>query len=418
MGPLILIQSQTGFRPGIGQMPGYVRIRGSVGTGGHNQPGDVQAVQAVLNAASRSLGGPLTALAVDGIVGPKTIHAIRQIQSAWTRVIDGRVDPGGPTIRVLNRLAGLVPPLSSDTRTTAVSTPSPAVGYAPASGLALSPAELSAQQRLNDAQTRLMPLVVVAIIEALDILAKSQQYLGPLGSGRRPSGAELRSEARLTFLFVAKHFRLHESDPFGSLSAAQQVTACFARMCEAIRSRTVSTPAGPRFDRLYALPIVPSHVVNVTDLAYVGEASGSMRPGVPDGYSVPDPVTQKTMPEVCDGVYLLPRFDSMGPLQTSILIHELAHLSGGLGRDSVVLDFYNDRQLDAQPRAQHLINVRCYELFATELLWSTATAATMYQPPETGCFARLPSTTGGERIVAPSAPPSGPDPIAYPAGFA
>ena len=228
---------------------------------------------------------------------------------------------------------------------------------------------------------------------------------------------QLRSETRLAFLFVAKHFRLHESDPFGSLNAAQQVTACFARMCAMVRSRTVSTPAGPRFDRLYALPSVPPRVVGISDSAYVGQLSGSLWPGVPDGYSVPDPATQKTMPELCDGDYLLPGFDLKGPLQTSVLIHELAHLSGGFGPDSLIADF-GDRDLDAQSRAKHLNNVRCYELLATELLWGTAAAAPMYQPPETGCFTRLPSTTGGERIVAPPVPPSGPDPIAYPAGFA
>lgn len=76
-------------------------MSGSVGTGGHNDRADTKFVQLLLNAIPLSQGGPETKLAVDGLVGPKTIAAIQRYQKANTLFCDGRVDMGGPTIRSL-----------------------------------------------------------------------------------------------------------------------------------------------------------------------------------------------------------------------------------------------------------------------------------------------------------------------------
>src|SRR5438128_1789237 len=97
-------------RPAQGGLPGFIRLGASVGAGGRNQAEDVRNVQIALNAVSPFWAGPDPMLDEDGLSGPKTIAAIRRIQSKWTQSRDGRVDPGGPTIRVLNRLAGVVPP--------------------------------------------------------------------------------------------------------------------------------------------------------------------------------------------------------------------------------------------------------------------------------------------------------------------
>ena len=83
-------------------LPGTA-IRGSVGTGGKNSLADVLAVQLLLNAWLRAAGQPL--LALDGVAGPLTCHAVKSCQSALGMpVLDGRVDPGGPTLKVLTRL--------------------------------------------------------------------------------------------------------------------------------------------------------------------------------------------------------------------------------------------------------------------------------------------------------------------------
>ncbi len=64
-------------------------LSGSVGEEGQNRKADVRLVQGWLGTD------------VDGFVGPKTIGAIRDAQSAWMSRPDGRVDPGGRTEREL-----------------------------------------------------------------------------------------------------------------------------------------------------------------------------------------------------------------------------------------------------------------------------------------------------------------------------
>lgn len=76
-------------------------IQSSVGYGGHNVTMSVMTVQYLLNCVPASRGGPVPELAVDGIVGPKTIAAIRRFQTANLGFADGRVDPGGKTITAL-----------------------------------------------------------------------------------------------------------------------------------------------------------------------------------------------------------------------------------------------------------------------------------------------------------------------------
>jgi len=74
----------------------------SVGSGGVNRRDDVVRVQEYLNFARRQ--DWLREIAVDGLVGPETTGAIIAFQRRRTRVVDGRVDPGGPTITELERI--------------------------------------------------------------------------------------------------------------------------------------------------------------------------------------------------------------------------------------------------------------------------------------------------------------------------
>jgi hypothetical protein len=82
-------------------MPG---ISASVGLGGRNLAGDTFTVQQLLNRARQEDGLP--PIAVDGLVGPETIGAIRAFQQSRLGFSDGRVDPNGPTIAALNRAGG------------------------------------------------------------------------------------------------------------------------------------------------------------------------------------------------------------------------------------------------------------------------------------------------------------------------
>ena len=77
-------------------------IAGSVGRGGRNYPAsDVMTVQYLLNCVPATQGGPTKELAVDGAAGPKTIGAIEGFQRKLGGFADGRVDPGGATLRAL-----------------------------------------------------------------------------------------------------------------------------------------------------------------------------------------------------------------------------------------------------------------------------------------------------------------------------
>ncbi|MCX7283628.1 MAG: hypothetical protein NTX28_06210 [Novosphingobium sp.] len=81
-----------------------IRITGSVGANGRNNPADVKAVQQRLNDLSRP---PLAKLVVDGLAGPKTNGMIADFQKkvVGLRAPDSRVDPNGRTLAALNTAA-------------------------------------------------------------------------------------------------------------------------------------------------------------------------------------------------------------------------------------------------------------------------------------------------------------------------
>lgn len=89
-----------------GPMSGYlhVTIGGAVGRGGVNRSTDVRAIQQLLNI--RRSAWSSRPLCVDGMCGPQTLRAIAEAQH---RLVgrprsDGRIDPNGPTLRMLNAM--------------------------------------------------------------------------------------------------------------------------------------------------------------------------------------------------------------------------------------------------------------------------------------------------------------------------
>lgn len=82
----------------IADAPAAPTLTGSVGANGRNQPVDVLLVQQLLQQRGVDPGAP------DGLIGPKTIAAIRSFQSRFLASPDGRVDPGGRTFRELQGL--------------------------------------------------------------------------------------------------------------------------------------------------------------------------------------------------------------------------------------------------------------------------------------------------------------------------
>ena len=75
------------------------RLIGSVGLGVRSHMPDVKYVQTLLS--DWLLVRNQVPLVVDGLCGPLTDGAIRQFQRVETGIVDGRVDPGGPSIKKL-----------------------------------------------------------------------------------------------------------------------------------------------------------------------------------------------------------------------------------------------------------------------------------------------------------------------------
>lgn len=82
------------------------KILKSVGIRGVNLYEDVANVQDLLNRVAPKPGGPSPLLKVDGLCGPKTKTAIQrfQLQHFGWKLADGRVDPGGVTLKKLNEV--------------------------------------------------------------------------------------------------------------------------------------------------------------------------------------------------------------------------------------------------------------------------------------------------------------------------
>ena len=82
-------------------------ISAPVGQAASNQESDVYIVQMLLNAVPEENGGPRPKLLQDGLIGSKTLDAIRVFQEHQfgQGAVDGRVDPDGRTLSSLMSFA-------------------------------------------------------------------------------------------------------------------------------------------------------------------------------------------------------------------------------------------------------------------------------------------------------------------------
>ena len=81
-------------------------LQSSVGVNGVNRAQDVGVVQHLLNVTRTKVGVPKDRLEVDGLFGPKTLAGIREFQTKFCKLVDGKLLPGGETITKLNQVAG------------------------------------------------------------------------------------------------------------------------------------------------------------------------------------------------------------------------------------------------------------------------------------------------------------------------
>jgi hypothetical protein len=76
-------------------------ILSSVGRNASNRLPDTKVIQSMLNFIDPKLGGPTTALRVDGMVGAKTVRAISAFQDRQLGFSDGVISPKGQTLKSL-----------------------------------------------------------------------------------------------------------------------------------------------------------------------------------------------------------------------------------------------------------------------------------------------------------------------------
>ena len=179
-------------------------------------------------------------------------------------------------------------------------------------------------------------------------------------------------------------------------------------MLNAFQTRTVSDENGLRFDRVFSLPVQVPLPGGISP-AYVGLVSGS---------EIPNTLTTKG--DISDGIYLLPEFDRLSALHVPIMLHELAHLSGGA---FAIVDMSENigPVFDVTTTDQRMHNVRCYEFLATELTFGSTATAQLYTLMSYGnptWMFNAPQSTGGGQLVAVTSPALGPDPLSFPGGFA
>lgn len=200
-------------------------ISASVGVGGRNLPDDVRTVQRLLNGVTPANGGPVPPLAVDGFVGPKTNGAITAFQRKHFPFHDGRVDPGGPTLRKLGEL-------SSNAKQ--------------AGGLAGRDLDVGSPGSGGDATLRLataisvLPETKIVITAAIRRTEQADSFVrtggGGLGLGRD------------SFAFADKHFAFGTQGSERTLHDLNFIRVSFERMRSIIDGR-VSVFGSPMFGR-------------------------------------------------------------------------------------------------------------------------------------------------------------------------
>jgi peptidoglycan hydrolase-like protein with peptidoglycan-binding domain len=88
-------------------------IQSSVGVSGANRAQDVGIVQHLLNVTRTKVGIPKERLEVDGLFGPLTLAAIREFQTKFCKLVDGKLVPNGETITKLNQVGGPISRLNN-----------------------------------------------------------------------------------------------------------------------------------------------------------------------------------------------------------------------------------------------------------------------------------------------------------------
>jgi hypothetical protein len=311
---------------GPAKKPAAQTISASVGVGGRNLATDVRAVQELLNGVPAASGGPLSPLAVDGLIGPKTIAAIQRFQKAQFGWLDGRVDPGGPTITRLDSFATRGGGADFDKGEAAAGQSNPIL-----EAFRLTTMVISTPDAKN------------AVIQALSRIDQAAMFV-MLGSG----GLFANSAS---FDLVDRHFLFKGVGREQTLSELQFIRSIFLRMKTVLENRT-SVFGGPMWGP------------NLFDIdPFPGKTDPRVKAYVPrSSVEHTDGVTPNRM-YLCRGLDGQPQ-----DRYTHILIHELGHFVDDETPATEIIDhgyaFFGT--LKTLPHEKRLHNADTYAIFAFE----------------------------------------------------
>jgi hypothetical protein len=417
-----------GTRRGPGDLlPGQLRLRQSVGAGGANGRPDVAAIQASLNGIPEPLAGPAVPLATDGLVGPKTLAAIRGFQAGWLDVRDGRIDPDGPTLACLNAAAGApssrapgdLPERATGPAAQAWGALGSAVvaatGFAAIRAAPAAPGAprrdplildiIRAMVRLDDLRDNVLFGVEMAMKAAVRMAERAFDYANLLVTPSRglPGWNSRVAPNRLAFLLLAKHFHLSEAEPNRALAAATRVLEVARR----IHLRTISRRGafGVLFDQS------DRYISNFR--LRPGDIGAAYNVGL-GGADRPTPLRHNG--DRSDRIYLTPLWDlGDSTWKQCALIHELTHFVGGIspGIDDHAYA-YQAHYAGLVPSVR-LRNTDCYVLYLAERYHGTVSAANA-RSIEARTMGNFPFVEAGGEVILPD-PPDGKDDFAFPCSF-
>ncbi|KAA0256268.1 hypothetical protein FBQ97_10815 [Acidobacteria bacterium ACD] len=286
-------------------------VKASVGLGGVNRWEDVLTVQRLLNGTPPEQGGPVPKLPEDGIVSQRLILAIAAFQRKQVGWSDGRVDPGGETIR-----------------------------------------RLQAINEMPAGKPSLAPLAVESIPAALAMIFLARAHLMNARFAFAGGGGLFASVYASAAALVNKHFHLDRA--VSPLSALDMVDGIFSKMQLAIGH----VPAGT-----WVFEDDPSQP---PDVAYAFTYWG--------GYLFMTGKSERRREGLfwLDRIYLCRRLVSYDrDTIVYAMIHELAHFVGGaLGTSDEVDDWaYAHRPTGYETLAPYraVRNADCYSQYAWEV---------------------------------------------------
>ncbi|MBD0274024.1 MAG: hypothetical protein ICV73_19115 [Acetobacteraceae bacterium] len=419
-------------------VPGLVSIHQSVGAGGANARNDAQRVLIALNAVPCVHAGAGGDLAVDGLAGPKTRAAIHDFQARWLKVVDSRCDPHGPTLRLLNQMAGVFRPAGAARHPGPAA---PASGFSPkvaAAPAALGPNDAKAVADAEGRHRRVygehLPRVADWMAGATAISGRAVRYATALraaaGRAKPPTAAD--APERRAFLFLAKYFRLHERDPAAALDAAASVDRVLRDIALTTTMQAMQPPPekpGGLDRRIFVCLWKTARPQTRKDIGFTyagGLWANDWK--APSGW-VDDARTgdRRKHPQMLHQIFLQPRFDREAPdFQRAVLVHEMAHGAGppaGGRRIDLAPEVYaSDAGFAALPTARRLRTADCYAAFVLDLAIGTERAITTLESdsvripvyPRTDVITEM----DGSRFVflPPDGHPSAAQ-LAYPGGF-